>query len=67
MLDVASHKPCISLPGIDSSDLLICVSSASFDIVLMRLVQHLFEFVSQDTKYIQDVEKFRDPSENPKR
>ena len=62
LLDAASYKPSISFSGVDSSDLLICVSSKSFDMVFMRLVWHLFEFTSQDTRYIQDVQKFKDPS-----
>ena len=49
-LDEANHNPCISLSGMEAAVLLILVFSANFDIVLIRLVQDLRDFVSQDTK-----------------
>ena len=60
MLDAASYNLCISLSGMDSAVLLIWVSSASFDMVLIKLVRYLSEFASQDTKYMHDMEKFRE-------
>ena len=60
-------NPCISLTGMLSSVLAIKVSSLSLDIVLIRLVLTLLEFTSHETRYIHDVEKFMDLSENLKR
>ena len=64
IFDTANYKSCISLAGVDSSVLLTCVSSANFDMVLISVVWHLSEFLSQDTRYMKDVEKCSDPSEN---
>ena len=67
MFAAQSSNPYISLTGMLSSVLAANVSSLSLDMVLIRLVWTLLELTSHDTRYIQNVEKVMDPSENPRR
>ena len=63
--EAANHNPCISLSCMKASVWLILVLSTSFYMVFIRLVLHLSDLVSQDTRQILNMKKFSDPSANP--